>query len=318
MVFPANLSAEQAAGALSGAGFAVSARELSLHPRDERTVVMMPGVRAAWFASSEAERAQLRHEARVLRLLAERCSFDSPRVLFESADGALQVRELVPGETAGFERYREAQDSPEKAHEFGSSIGAVLAEQHTRIHEQDGAGWLRRTLAWPVPLARAREGLRRVVSDRSLFARCVRLLAMSEAVEIAPGDCALVHSDLGFHNSVLDPKTFRVLGVYDYDSAAWADRHYDFRYLLFDAPGTALGDVLEAALAVYEPRTGVTLSRSRIHLYNAASAVSFLAYRDGHAPDERWCGRTLAEDLAWTEQALARVGPEATEDAAAS
>jgi hypothetical protein len=42
-------------------------------------------------------------------------------------------------------------------------------------------------------------------------------------------------------------------------------------------------------------------------LYNAASAITFLAYRAGTAPDERSCGRTLAQDLAWTRQAVARV-----------
>jgi aminoglycoside phosphotransferase (APT) family kinase protein len=308
MVFSPDLSAEQASGSLSAAGFRVEAGELILDPREERTVVTMPGARAAWFATSEAGRARLQHEARVLLLLAERCSFEVPRALFQSEDGALQVRVLVPGKTAAFERYREAQRSPEKAREFGSSIGAALAEQHTRIHENDGLGWLRRTLAWPLPSPEVRESLRRVVSDTALWARCDRLLAMSETVRVAPGDCALVHGDLGFHNSVLDPETFRVTGVYDYDGAAWADRHYDFRYLSLDATAGALDQVLDAALAVYEPLVGVELSRPRIHLYNATSAVSFLAYRDGHAPDEKWCGCTLAEDLAWTEHALTRVG----------
>jgi hypothetical protein len=92
MVFRANLSTEQAARALFSAGFAVSAHDLSLNLREERTVVMMPGERAAWFASSEAASARLRHEALVLRLLTERCSFEVPQVLFESADCALQVR----------------------------------------------------------------------------------------------------------------------------------------------------------------------------------------------------------------------------------
>jgi len=45
-----------------------SAHDITLDPRGERTVVMMPGARAAWFARSEAGRAQLGHEARVLRL----------------------------------------------------------------------------------------------------------------------------------------------------------------------------------------------------------------------------------------------------------
>jgi hypothetical protein len=78
--------------------------------------------------------------------------------------------------------------------------------------------------------------------------------------------------------------------------------------LVFDVAGSALDRVLDGALAVYERLLGVTLSRHRIHVYNAASAVSFLASRDGHSPEENWCGRTLAETLTWTGHALKRVG----------
>ncbi|HSY23700.1 MAG TPA: aminoglycoside phosphotransferase family protein [Polyangiaceae bacterium] len=303
-----SIGAVEANALLSAAGFEVAINELRPDPREERTMFAMPGARAAWFASSEAGRVRLRHEARVLRLLARRCSFEVPRVLFESADAALQVRALVPGNSTPFEWYQEAQGSPAKAREFGASIGAILAEQHRRIEEGDVAGWSRRALLWPLSRSQVREALGRVVANSTLRARCDRVLAMKEEVHVVPTDCALVHGDLGFHNVVLDPKTFRVIGVYDYDGAAWADRHYDFRYLVFDLPGGALDQVLEGALAVYEPLVGVALSRARIHLYNAASAVGFLAFRDGHAPEENWCGRTLSEDVAWTEHALRRVG----------
>jgi hypothetical protein len=37
-------------------------KTITTTPRGERTVVMMPGARAAWFARSEAGRAQLGHE----------------------------------------------------------------------------------------------------------------------------------------------------------------------------------------------------------------------------------------------------------------
>jgi hypothetical protein len=40
-------------------------------------------------------------------------------------------------------------------------------------------------------------------------------------------------------------------------------------------------------------------------LYNAACAVTFLAFRAGIAPDTRWCGRTLAEDVRWSQHAIA-------------
>jgi hypothetical protein len=75
-----------------------------------------------------------------------------------------------------------------------------------------------------------------------------------------------------------------VRGVFDYDSAAWADRHHDFRYLVFS----------------FERE-----DRRRIWLYNAACAASFLAFRRGVPPERKWCGRTLDEDLRWVRRALA-------------
>lgn len=92
----------------------------------------------------------------------------------------------------------------------------------------------------------------------------------------------------------IDPRT---------SSSRRTDRHHDFRYLVFDVDQD---DVLDAALAVYEPVTGRRIDRDRVLLYNAACAVTFLAYRDGIPPDRRWCGRTLDEDLRWSRHAIAR------------
>jgi hypothetical protein len=77
---------------------------------------------------------------------------------------------------------------------------------------------------------------------------------------------------------------------------AWADRHHDFRYLLFDDERQAM---LDAALEVYESAIGRSLSRSRIRLHNAACAASYLAFRLGTPPEQHSCGRSLAEDLSW-------------------
>jgi aminoglycoside phosphotransferase (APT) family kinase protein len=117
----------------------------------------------------------------------------------------------------------------------------------------------------------------------------------------------LVHTDVGLHNLAVAPRSFTVRGLFDYDSAAWADRHLDFRYLVLDYDDA---DPLDAAVAAYESATNRAIRRERVFLYNAASAVSYLAFRAGHAPDEVWCGRTLAQDLQWSRRAIARVlGP---------
>jgi hypothetical protein len=69
-------------------------------------------------------------------------------------------------------------------------------------------------------------------------------------VPLGPEDRALIHGDVGLHNLALDPATDAVNGIFDYDSAAWADRHHDFRYLLFDAERE---DMLDSALRFMNP-----------------------------------------------------------------
>jgi aminoglycoside phosphotransferase (APT) family kinase protein len=128
------------------------------------------------------------------------------------------------------------------------------------------------------------------------------MLDAYERVAVGPDDRVLVHGDLGLHNIVMQGD--EVAGVFDYDGAAWTDRHHDFRYLTFLWERE---EMLEAALAVYEPAVGRKLNRARIELYNAACGASFLASRGDAAADERPAGRTLAEDLGWVHGALARL-----------
>jgi hypothetical protein len=70
-------------------------------------------------------------------------------------------------------------------------------------------------------------------------------------------------------------------------------------------------ELLDAAVSVYEPVVGRKVQLDRVLLYNAAFAITFLAYRAGTRPDERSCGRTLEEDLRWSRHAIVRaLGPE--------
>jgi hypothetical protein len=65
------------------------------------------------------------------------------------------------------------------------------------------------------------------------------------------------------------------------------------------------------ALATYESAVGIKVDRERVRLLNAIAAIGFLAFRHGRRPEEAWCGRTLIEDLAWTNAALGQVGASA-------
>src|SRR5437763_1591195 len=83
--------------------------------------------------------------------------------------------------------------------------------------------------------------------------RIGRALSAYERIVVEPADCVLRHTDVGLHNLAVDPAGDAVAGVFDYDSAAWADRHHDFRYIVFHERDDA---ALEAAIAIYETAVG--------------------------------------------------------------
>ena len=255
------------------------------------------------FPSNARGRERLSRERRVLRLVVARCSFQVPRLLFESEHG-WDLRAPVPGICNPWELYRRVVTDVSLARRIGRAIGSLLVEQHTRIVQNDVAGWLPARPARPEPGDWIRQRLPRVIDDRALLAAIDDVLDAYERTEFAADDRVLVHGDLGLHNVATDPETADLRGVFDYGDAAWADRHHDFRYLLFDEKRQ---EMLDAALEVYEPAIGRPLSRERVALYNAACAVSFLAFRLGTPPEQRSCGRTLAEDLSWVRGALARL-----------
>jgi Phosphotransferase enzyme family len=289
---------------LGSVGLKYTPADVRVEARAERWLVHLPGQRLAWFAASQEGCRRLITERRVLRLLEARCSFGAPRVLLEDAAREFDVRAMVPGSSDPWRVYAEACASVELARRLGRAVGVILAEQHARISEADVAGWLPREPRWPESRDWLRERLVRVVDDPTLLAAADAVMKLYEAVLVRETDRALVHTDVGFHNLGIDPASRDVYGLFDYDGAAWADRHHDFRYLVFDLDRD---DLLDAALSVYEPIVGHKIQHDRVRLYNAACAITFLAHRVGARPDERPCGRTLAEDLRWSRHAMARV-----------
>jgi hypothetical protein len=299
----ANLTAEAACEALRGAGIICSSEDVQIVAREERLAVSLPGERIAWFPASELGNKRLAVERRVLRLLTERCSYQAPQILFVSACG-FDVRQMVPGRCEPWDLFHRCKTDWRLAQRIGRSIGAILAEQHAKIAKEDVSGWLPQRVAWPEPSHWVRERLPQVVNDHALIGVMEQVIERYEAAPISAKDHAMVHGDVGLHNLAFDPATDTVNGIFDYDSAAWADRHHDFRYLLFDVDRE---DMLDSALEVYEPATDRQINRDRVRLYNAACAISFLAFRIGTPPDQRSCGRTLAEDLRWVRTAVSKV-----------
>jgi len=300
-VFP-RLTSQEACEALATVEVRVAPEQIQLERREERWLARLPGHHIAWFAASTDGHRRLLTERRLLRLLEARCSFTAPRVLIEASGGAFDVRAGVPATADPWHVYGEIRTNPRLGSRIGAQVGAILTEQHTRIGAGDVAGWLPSRPAWPEAPGWVSERLPRV-ADAELAEKANAVFTMYEALKPSESDRVLVHADVGLHNLAIDAASLTVCGLFDYDGAAWADRHHDFRYLLFDYDRD---EVLEAAIAVYGPSVGCSISRARIALFNAACAISFLAHRAGTRPEERCCGRTLMEDLRWTRHAIDR------------
>jgi aminoglycoside phosphotransferase (APT) family kinase protein len=289
------------AGALARAG--IDSSETTRLERESRVAVLLLGNRIAWFPRDVVGLEALEREARVLRLLEEHCRFAVPRVLHADSEG-WQIRSMVPGDGA-VDMYERARLNPALARRIGESLGRILADQHMNVPPDGLEEWLPALPNWP--RAEDLPNLPLVVEDRALLDRIERALGRREAAVRDVPRRVLTHSDLGFHNVAFEPTTLAVAGVYDYEGAAFSDPHLDFKNMsLHCDDGTE--PLLEAAAGVYEQVTCVAVDRDRVRLLNATEAIGFLAYRFGHAPEEEWCGRTLAEDLAWADAALKAAG----------
>jgi hypothetical protein len=151
-----DLTAETASRALREAGIPHPADALAIDAREERWAVALPDGRIAWFPASPGGASRLATERRVLRLLAERCSFRVPEVVFASDDG-FDIRRIVPGLCDPWGLCWRCSADTGLARGIGCSLGLILAEQHSRIADADVAGWLPRRVPWPETGAGVRE-----------------------------------------------------------------------------------------------------------------------------------------------------------------
>lgn len=305
-MYHASLSPDTARELLRAAGIDVPRAKLAVERRERRWILSWADpAHLAWLPADTEGAAQLDIENRMLALVAKHCSFAVPRTLYFDPAGGLAIRTRIPGavDPAGLhERMR--RDST-LGGRIGHWLGRALADLHA-IPAQSVNQWLPPRPSWPEPLPWIRENLPQVLgTQNALTPRLNTLLRHYEALIDRQHDPVPAHTDLGLHNLVVDPESGLPRGIIDFDAAAYVDRHLDFRYLVFDTHDTTL---LDGALKGYYEATGRTLETKKIHLHNALSACSYLASRVGHAPDERWCGRTLAEDSAWVDAALRRVG----------
>lgn len=289
-----------ARAALLRAGLVQRPEELEFRAGESYFAVPLPNDKMAWFPTTAEGQRRLVKERRVLRLLEEHCHFSAPRVLQEDETG-WDLRTFVQGTVCPTGVLKRVQADPKLAHLLGEDLGRVLVEQHTCVPPEELEGWLPRVKDWPRSEDLSR--LPEIVQDANLLGRIN--LALERRAAIRDDHPVLVHADLGVHNIVVDPDTLRLAGVIDYEGAGFGDRHQDFAFMVFQQQEEPM---LAGALSAYEPATGMKIDRERVLLLNAVAAIGFLGFRYGHPPEEAWCGRTLVQDLAWTQKALAIAG----------
>lgn len=273
----------------------VTPEQIFFERRDGRWLVEWGRKQLAWCAANEDGTARLDVERKVLALLKNQVSFTVPEILYVAADATFDIRTRLEGIVAPDRVHEHLRNNPDVARRLGNWIGKALAELHTVIKSGTIPTWLPRKTCWPEPASWILERLPAVIGHDPLVTEIAALLDCYENLQISDDDLVLAHTDLGLHNLVLAADSFEPCGLIDFEAAAYVDRHCDFRYLILDFADTTL---LTSAWQTYEAVTGIPPILSRILLYNAASACCYLAYRAGIPPETRWCGRTLAEDLA--------------------
>jgi aminoglycoside phosphotransferase (APT) family kinase protein len=291
---------QEARAALLGKSLVKSAEALEFRTGESYIAVPLPDDKIAWFPTTAEGQRRLVKERRVLRLLEEHCRFPAPRVIYED-DTGWDLRTFVRGVVRPAYMVECIQSDANLGYLLGADLGRILAEQHTCVPAEELEGWLPRVNNWPRSEDLSR--LPEIIQDSNLLVRIK--LALERRAAIRDDHPVLVHADLGLHNVVVDPDTLRVTGVIDWEGAVFGDRHQDFAYMVFQRPEEPM---LEGALSAYEPAAGMKIDRDRVLLLNAVAAIGFLGFRYGHAPGEAWCGRTLAQDLAWTHKALTFAG----------
>ena len=287
--------------ALAAAGYVADSAPLRPEFRRWRWVAPLRGDRIAFFADAPEAVERLGRERAILDLIGPRIiQFAIPSVEHASPDGRLQVRSMVKGVEAtacfgGYECQRLLDASP-AGRRLARELGHALAELHGSVTHAEAEA-----VGVPVgePLPQAIADLhRRLVGclpDPALAPALDAVLERCVALGEEEAGRVLIHGDPCAANLVIDPESGRLVGMFDFEYAAWADRHDDF-YALH-----SFGDVFtERALAAYAAASGVRPSLRRAAAYHVYAAFYALA----EALTAGDPGK-VAKQLGWVHGALA-------------
>ena len=293
-----NVTASAVAAALADVGEELAPDALAPVEHGWRWHVTLPGDRLMVVPIDEVGAQRLVRERRLLAALGPRLSFAVPRPL-GAMEGPLDIRQRVPGETGRRFHWSTLED-PVLATAYAGDLARVFAELHLTFTAAEAAELTGsyRPDSYPLPPERLAAVVDSLPSEvhtrlRAAIDRYREILAL-------PSDPVLVHGDVGTHNLAFDPVTRRVTGLFDFEEASCADRHFDFKYLPSYGPR-----VTQLVLDDYRDRTGVAIDVPRMRILHLMTALSFWAWRE-EDPDahDRLSSRNRDQALAWVGLAL--------------
>lgn len=263
------VSPEALALALRNAGFA-SPEVIDLEWRawrwvgevDEDLIVFIP-------PSGEAAR-RLSIEADLLDLIGNRVHLQLPQVLYRHPDSGMQVRRKVPG----------IQISPGEEPLFGGTahglalakdLGEAIADLHSCTTPEEGLAIGLSSVEPSRFSPDAIVALQEETAKSDHLDSLRRLLAIHRDEPPSKSDVVVVHGDIWRGNMAIDPKTWGLIGLFDFDDCGLADRHFDLRY------AHSFGEDFAAlCFAAYSAKSGAVISARRTAMYHAISAFESL------------------------------------------
>jgi hypothetical protein len=202
--FVANLTAEFVREALPSAGVSCAPKDVVLVARDQRWAVSLPGERIALFAASELGNRRLDIERHVLRLLAERRSYQVPRLFFVS-DRGFDLRQMVPGRCDPWGLFHRCQTDLNLAHKSAIPLARSSRSNISKLTKRTWLDGFHNVSSGQSQVSGCASGLSHVVDDHDLIRIMDQVIERYEAVPVGAEDRALVHGDVGLHNLALDP-----------------------------------------------------------------------------------------------------------------
>lgn len=279
----------------------------SISQRPNRCIAMLPNSQMAVLATSETGARLMRSERKILKALGGKASFQTPTIEKVSDDGTVDLRNMVPGNTNFNDILQRLNKDPTIAMQVTINISAILAELHNCLDHKQARELAPCHHNWPTSADWVRERLPYVVKETVMLKQIYLCLEEFEVIRVDDQDRVLCHGDPGLHNLAFDSEDLSINGIFDFEGATFNDPNWDLRYLIF-GPTDFHYELVDIGIQSYQDHSDRLISKQRILLYNAISAITFLAYRKGIENDTSWCGRTYDEDLAWTQLAISKLG----------